>query len=366
MRPQGSRQPVPAGSIVVRDRSDMADLEEYRAKRRSGKTPEPLEGPSRRKRKSKALVFVVQRHSARALHYDFRLERDGVLLSWALPRGVPLRAGERSLAVHVEDHPLDYADFEGDIPAGQYGGGSVEVWDRGTYELQRERPDGTLTVILHGRKLHGEWALVPAGLGGEERNWLIIRPAKEGSAGPAETYEPMRAREAQRVPSGKQWAFELAWEGVRALAPVEGARGRFQHDGGERLDARCKQVLARMPRALRTSECVLDGVICALDDAGQPSRKLLDGGGGTVVYLVFDVLEHETQPLLDEPWKARRARLGGLLDDSISELRLSRAYDDGSALRAAARARGLGIVAKRRTSAYRPGEVTDDWRLLRP
>jgi bifunctional non-homologous end joining protein LigD len=345
--------------------STVADLDEYRAKRRAGKTPEPLAGKGRKK-KSKELVFVVQRHSARALHYDFRLERDGALLSWALPRGVPLRAGERSLAVHVEDHPLDYADFEGDIPAGEYGGGSVEVWDRGTYELQRERRDGTLTVILHGRKLQGEWALVPARLGGEERNWLIVRAAKDGAAGPVQAYEPMLAREAQRVPSGTGWEFELAWEGVRALAPVEGARGHFQHAAGDALDARCKQVLARMPRALRTSECVLDGVICALDDAGQPSRKLLESGGGTVVYLTFDLLEYETEPLLEQPWKARRERLEALLDDSVAEVRLSRAYDDGSALRAAARARGLGIVAKRRKAPYRPGQVSDDWRLLRP
>ena len=343
----------------------MADLDEYRAKRRAGKTPEPLEGKGRKK-KSKELVFVVQRHSARALHYDFRLERDGVLLSWALPRGVPLRAGERSLAVHVEDHPLDYADFEGDIPAGEYGGGSVEVWDRGTYELQRERRDGTLTVILHGRKLQGEWALVPARLGGEERNWLIVRAAKDGAAGPVQVYEPMLAREAQRVPSGTDWAFELAWEGVRALAPVAGARGHFQHIAGDALDARCKQVLARMPRALRTSECVLDGVICALDDAGQPSRELLESAGGTVVYLTFDVLEYETEPLIEQPWKARRERLEALLDDSVAEVRLSRSYDDGSALRAAARARGLGIVAKRRKAPYLPGQVSDDWRLLRP
>jgi bifunctional non-homologous end joining protein LigD len=343
----------------------VADLDEYRAKRRAGKTPEPLEGKGRKK-KSKELVFVVQRHSARALHYDFRLERDGVLLSWALPRGVPLRAGERSLAVHVEDHPLDYADFEGDIPAGEYGGGSVEVWDRGTYELQRERRDGTLTVILHGRKLQGEWALVPARLGGEERNWLIVRAAKDGAAGPVQVYEPMLAREAQRVPSGTDWAFELAWEGVRALAPVAGARGHFQHTAGDALDARCKQVLARMPRALRTSECVLDGVICALDDAGQPSRELLESGGGTVVYLTFDVLEYETEPLIEQPWKARRERLEALLDDSVAEVRLSRSYDDGSALRAAARARGLGIVAKRRKAPYVPGRISDDWRLLRP
>jgi bifunctional non-homologous end joining protein LigD len=343
----------------------VADLDEYRAKRRAGKTPEPLEGKGRKK-KSKELVFVVQRHSARALHYDFRLERDGVLLSWALPRGVPLRAGERSLAVHVEDHPLDYADFEGDIPAGEYGGGSVEVWDRGTYELQRERRDGTLTVILHGRKLQGEWALVPARLGGEERNWLIVRAAKDGAAGPVQVYEPMLAREAQRVPSDTGWAFELAWEGVRALAPVAGARGHFQHTAGDALDARCKQVLARMPRALRTSECVLDGVICALDDAGQPSRELLESGGGTVVYLTFDVLEYETDPLIEQPWKARRERLEALLDDSVAEVRLSRSYDDGSALRAAARARGLGIVAKRRKAPYVPGRISDDWRLLRP
>ncbi|HET6171287.1 MAG TPA: DNA polymerase ligase N-terminal domain-containing protein [Gaiellales bacterium] len=343
----------------------MADLEDYRAKRHKGKTPEPLEG-KKQQRSSRAPVFVVQRHSARALHYDFRLERDGVLLSWALPRGVPLRAGERSLAVHVEDHPLDYADFEGEIPAGEYGGGSVEVWDRGTYELERERPDGTLTVILHGKKLKGEWALVPARLGGEQRNWLIVRPAKEAAAGPMQSYKPMWPREAQRVPSGTGWAFELAWLGVRALAPVEGARGHFQHDGGDAIDARAKQVLARMPRALRTSECVLDGVICALDDEGQPSRKLLESGGGTVVYVVFDVLEYETEPILEEPWKERRKRLEAMLDDSIAELRLSRAYDDGAALRRAARARGLGIVAKRVKSAYGPGEVSDDWRVLRP
>jgi bifunctional non-homologous end joining protein LigD len=176
----------------------------------------------------------------------------------------------------------------------------------------------------------------------------------------------MHPREAKRVPSGTAWAFELAWEGVRALAPVEGARGHLQHDGGDALDARCKRVLTQMPRALRTSDCVLDGVVCALDDEGRPSRKLLDDGGGTIVYVVFDVLEYETEPLLDTPWKDRRKTLEGLLDDTIAELRLSRAYDDGAGLRTAARARGLGIVAKRRASRYRPGEVSDDWRLLRP
>ena len=198
------------------------------------------------------------------------------------------------------------------------------------------------------------------------RDFALVRAAKDGAAGPVQVYEPMLAREAQRVPSGTDWAFELAWEGVRALAPVAGARGHFQHIAGDALDARCKQVLARMPRALRTSECVLDGVICALDDAGQPSRELLESGGGTVVYLTFDVLEYETEPLIEQPWKARRERLEALLGDSVAEVRLSRSYDDGSALRAAARARGLGIVAKRRKAPYLPGRISDDWRLFRP
>jgi DNA ligase D-like protein (predicted 3'-phosphoesterase) len=326
----------------------VADLQEYRAKRRPGKTPEPLEPAA--SESGGDPVFVVQRHAARRLHYDLRLERDGVLLSWALPRGVPLRAGERALAVHVEDHPLEYAEFEGDIPAGQYGAGAVHLFDRGTYELVRERPDGTLTVILRGRKLQGEWALVPASLDGEERNWLIVRAAKDTAAGPARQYEPMRPRPAKRVPSGSGWAFEIAWDGVRALAPLEGARARFEHGAGEELDARCKQLLGRLPRALRTPECVLDGVICAFEE--------------TMIYVVVDLLELEAVPLLEEPWSARRERLAALFDESVPEVRLSRVYDDGRALRTAARAQGLGVLAKLRDSPYRPGVTSDDWRLL--
>jgi bifunctional non-homologous end joining protein LigD len=339
----------------------MPDLERYTSKRHADKTPEPF---GARTPKGKAPIFVVQRHSARRLHYDFRLERDGVLLSWALPRGVPLRASERALAVHVEDHPLDYAGFEGEIPAGEYGGGTVDIWDHGTYELVHERSDGTLTVLLHGGRLEGEWALVPTKLDGNEKNWLIVRAKKLGALGPAVSYEPMRARDATRVPGGADWAFELAWEGARALAPVQGAKGRFEHAEGEALDARCAHLLAQMPRALRTSECVLDGVICALDGEGRPSRKLLDDGGGTLVYMVFDVLEYEGRPLIGKAWTARRTILLELLDERVDDLRLSRSYDDGHQLRDAARGLGLGIVAKRRASRYRPGAVSDDWRLL--
>src|SRR5207253_127794 len=114
--------------------------------------------------------------------YDFRLEKDGALASWAVPKGVPLEPGEQHLAVHVEDHPLEYATFEGEIPKGEYGAGSVEIWDSGTYELVEEKPDGGLTVRLHGKKLDGLWTLVPAHLDGKEQNWLILRKRKDGAA----------------------------------------------------------------------------------------------------------------------------------------------------------------------------------------
>ena len=141
----------------------VARLSEYERKRKKAKTPEPFGG----KKRGQAPIFVVQRHDARRLHYDFRLERDGALASWAVPKGIPLEPGERHLAVHVEDHPLDYASFEGEIPAGNYGAGTVEIWDEGTYELVEEKRDGGLTVRLDGKRLRGLWTLVPAKLSGD-------------------------------------------------------------------------------------------------------------------------------------------------------------------------------------------------------
>src|SRR5579872_3780814 len=187
----------------ARQATDVADsLETYRRKRDPKQTPEPF--TSRRKR-PKEPIFVVQRHDARRLHYDFRLERSGALASWAVPKGVPLEPGQRVLAVHVEDHPLDYASFEGEIPKGNYGAGTVEIWDSGTYDLVEEKPDGGLTVLLHGKRLEGTWTLVPAHLDGDEKNWLLIRKRDETAvARPAvrNDYKPMLATLAEQLPSG--------------------------------------------------------------------------------------------------------------------------------------------------------------------
>src|SRR5213592_4491983 len=169
----------------------MTSLEEYRRRRDPKRTPEPFSS----KKRGTAPIFVVQRHAARRLHYDFRLELDGALASWAVPKGVPLEPGEQRLAVHVEDHPLEYATFEGEIPKGQYGAGAVEIWDHGTYELVEEKKDGGLTVRLEGKRLQGTWALVPAKLSGDPKNWLIIRKRDDSAptAHATGNYRPMLA-----------------------------------------------------------------------------------------------------------------------------------------------------------------------------
>src|SRR5690242_14875700 len=195
-------------------------LDSYRKKRNPKKTPEPF-GPAGDERSSLP-VFVVQRHDARRLHYDFRLERNGVLASWAVPKGVPLEPGVRALAVHVEDHPLDYGGFEGEIPKGQYGAGTVEIWDRGTYDLVEEKKDGGLTVRLHGERLEGTWTLIPAHLDGKEQNWLLVRKRDETVpvAASRRIYKPMLATLAEALPPGDDWVYEVKWDGYRALGYV--------------------------------------------------------------------------------------------------------------------------------------------------
>ncbi len=164
------------------------------------------------------------------------------------PKGVPLAAGERHLAVHVEDHPLDYADFEGEIPAGEYGAGTVEIWDRGTYELVEEKKDGGLTVRLHGTRLEGLWTLVPARLDGDPRNWLLLR--KDGGA-TARSYAPMLATSTDALPTGGGWAFEPKWDGYRALARIVGGEATLRSRNDNDLSARFPAVARALGRAVR-------------------------------------------------------------------------------------------------------------------
>jgi bifunctional non-homologous end joining protein LigD len=343
----------------------VAKLSEYKRKRDPKETPEPFGSG---KGGTKELIFVVQRHAARSLHYDFRLEKDGVLLSWAVPKGVPLEPGEQHLAVHVEDHPLEYATFAGEIPKGQYGAGTVEIWDNGTYELLEEKPNGGLTVRLHGKKLEGTWSLVPAHLSGDEKNWLILRKRDDGTA-PApkratRSYSAMLATLAEDVPRGAGWIFEVKWDGYRAMATLAGGDVSLTSRNGNDLTGRFSSVARELPKAVKTPDCVLDGEVCALDEAGRSSFSAMQQAkpGTPIVYYVFDVLEIEGEPVVDLPLVERRRRLEQLLDRRNKTVRLSEGFDDGQALLDAAKQQRLeGIVAKRLDSRYLPGRRTRDW-----
>ena len=322
-------------------------LDEYRRKRRPGKTPEPFgsgDDPGDRPR------FVIQRHDARRLHYDFRLERDGALASWAVPKGVPLRKGERHLAVHVEDHPLEYADFAGVIPAGQYGAGTVEIWDRGTYDLLEEKRDGGLTVRLYGERLEGVWTLVPASLDGDPKNWLLLRKdADDGAAG--RRYQPMLATSSDRLPSGEGWVFEPKWDGFRAIVTISGGEVTLTSRNGNDLTERFRDAARAAAHAITTPDAVLDGEICVLDHEGRSRFSLLQESGGTVVLVLFDVLEVDSVAVVDEPLAERRKQLEGIVGPS-NEVFVSPQFDDGAALLAAARDQELeGVVAKKTDSS---------------
>ncbi len=337
----------------------MARLDEYERKRSRGRTPEPFSG---RRGRAKGPIFVVQRHDARRLHYDFRLERDGALASWAVPKGIPLEPGERHLAVHVEDHPLDYATFEGEIPAGQYGAGTVELWDTGTYELVEEKPDGGLTLRLEGDRLHGVWTLVPAKLDGDPKNWLLLRKRDGEAATGGRAYAPMLAALSEELPKGRGWLYELKWDGFRTIASLRGGETTLRSRKDQDLTQRFAAVARAIPAAVRTSHCVLDGEVCALDDRGRPSFSALQQGTGTLAYYVFDLLELEGKPLVDLPFTERRERLEALLTGASPAVRLSETFADGEALLEVVREQGLeGLMAKKASSRYEAGKRSRNW-----
>ncbi len=344
----------------------MASLNDYERKRSRGKTPEPFG----KGRKSKEPIFVIQRHDARNLHYDFRLERDGALASWAVPKGVPLEPGQQHLAVHVEDHPLTYATFAGEIPAGNYGAGTVEIWDHGTYELVEEKPNGGLTVRLRGERLDGLWTLVPAHLGGNAKNWLIVKKKEEEDAPPGKrrTYAPMLATLAADVPTGEGWLFEVKWDGFRAIATIRGGNVDLRSRNDKSFVDRFPTVVRTLERALRTPDCVLDGEVVAVGEDGRATFSAMQQGkeGTTYLYVAFDLLEVEGTPLIDLPLTERHKRLAELVDTGQRGIQISATFDDGPALYAAAQEQRFeGIMAKRADSPYEPGRRTRNWLKLK-
>jgi bifunctional non-homologous end joining protein LigD len=335
-------------------------LTDYRRKRDPQRTPEPFGGHSA----GKAPLFVIQRHDARRLHYDLRLEQNGALASWAVPKGLPMHAGERHLAVHVEDHPLDYATFEGEIPKGQYGAGTVEIWDRGTYEVLEEKRGGGLTFRLEGERVQGVWTLVPARLDGKEQNWLLLR--KDADAASSAELRPQLATLTEKLPSGPEWLFEPKWDGYRAIVSVSGGEAKLTSRNGIDLTERFRDVARAAGRAVRTPSAVLDGEICALDERGNARFEALQSGSGRLVLMAFDLLVLDGRPVHEEPLVERRRLLEEILDPTVDAVRISPVFEDGEALLQAAALQGLeGVVAKRAQAPYRAGRRTPEWQKVK-
>jgi bifunctional non-homologous end joining protein LigD len=360
--------------------TQMSDkLDSYKAKRDFSATPEPgaeevstLEGAPPGERP--APRFVVQEHHARRLHWDLRLERDGVLASWALPKGVPPDPKVNHLAVPTEDHPLEYLDFAGDIPAGSYGAGSMSVWDHGTYDTYKW--DGREVIVtLHGEKVSGRYALFRTG----EGRWMIHRmdpPQDPGREPMPEQLAPMLASASEALPHDDgRWGYEIKWDGVRMIAFVSGGTVKLQ--GRRLLDATARYPEIRgIGDVVSSHEVVLDGEVVALDDEGRPDFGLLQrrmnvSEGAAlrrvvrevpIVYMLFDLLYLDGHLTTDRPYTERRRLLEGLSLSGASWQTPSYHVGDGAALLDATRARGLeGLVAKRLDSVYRPGRRTASW-----
>jgi bifunctional non-homologous end joining protein LigD len=350
-------------------------LDEYERKRDFGKTAEPARSsPKRRAKKKGPPRFVVQEHSARRLHWDLRLEHDGVAASWAIPNGIPETPEENRKAVHTEDHPLEYLDWEGEIPKGEYGAGTMTIWDSGTYELEKWEP-GKVMVDFHGERLQGRYALFRAGK--EEKDWMIHRidpPARERDPFP-ENVVPMLARLSTLPPDDGKWAVEVKWDGVRALAYCRPGRVELQTRNLNVVSAQYPEV-RRISRALGSHEAVLDGELVAFDDEGRPSFERLQQRihntdenvvkrrmkSHPVVYVVFDLLHLDGEDLTCEPYERRRELLEGLGLSGESWQTPGHSVGHAKELLEASKEQGLeGVMLKRLDSVYAPGKRTGAW-----
>jgi bifunctional non-homologous end joining protein LigD len=346
-------------------------LAEYHQKRSFENTPEPKGAAAQAK--PPGARFVVHEHHARRLHWDLRLERDGVLASWALPRGVPPDPKRNRLAVRTEDHPIEYLEFEGEIPAGEYGAGTIAIWDRGTYGAEKFRDDEVIATF-EGERLHGRYALFRT----DGDNWMIHRmdPPDDPKREPMpEKLKPMLASLAEMPREEDGWAFELKWDGIRAIAYCEGGQLRLESRNLREITSSYPE-LRGIAAALGSREAVLDGEVVAFDAAGTPSFELLQGrmnlssasavrrrmGETPVTYLAFDLLYLDGRSLLDEPYTERRGRLAELGLDGPSWQAPGEHRGDGRRLLELTAAQGLeGLVAKRLDSRYAPGRRSGAW-----
>ncbi|MBS9478698.1 DNA ligase D [Ancylobacter radicis] len=388
-------------------------LDTYRAKRDFTLTAEPAGAEG----KGAGQTYLIQKHAARRLHYDLRLEMDGVLKSWAVTRGPSLVPGEKRLAVHVEDHPLDYGDFEGTIPKGQYGGGTVMLWDSGSWvpkgDPRKGYKKGHLDLELRGEKLSGHWHLVrmPKRKGEKNENWLLIKaedeaartedapdileeapdsvktgrtldeitegaPAhkggrKTGAAKLPDFLAPELATLVAKAPAGAGWIHEIKFDGYRLQARIDrsaGPKGQLRLLTRSGLDwtTRFGPALADALLALPAQTALIDGELVVETPSGAShfaalQQDLSEGRRDRFVFYGFDLLHLDGRDLTREPLLARKAALAALFKDAPAPLRLSEPFevDGATLLRHACRLSLEGLVSKRADSRYRTGRGKD-------
>ncbi|WP_040159415.1 ATP-dependent DNA ligase [Nigerium massiliense] len=351
-------------------------LATYRSMRDAAITPEPV--PDAPPTPGDGNSFVIQEHHASRLHYDFRLEHDGVLVSWAVPKGPPLEAGTNRLAVQTEDHPLEYGSFEGTIPSGEYGGGTVTIWDAGTIEVEKWRDGREVIATLTGRPGGGlggvprRYALIHTAHGDAEKNWLLhlMEPAEDTAEASEPEHlpviEPMLATPATAADvTGDDWHFEVKWDGYRAIATVGGGAVSWRSRGGIDLSANYPE-LAELGPLLAGREAVLDGEIVVLDDQGRSRFELLQNhgtGAHAAHYMMFDLLFLDGRSYVRRPYVERRAALEELVGDGGEHVHVPTTFgtDRDTALAASRQLQLEGVVAKRADSVYLPGRRGSAW-----
>ncbi|APD83959.1 ATP-dependent DNA ligase [Mycobacterium intracellulare subsp. chimaera] len=352
-------------SRVARDGDLLAELDEdapvpdrltkYRSMRDASKTPEPV--PAAKPAVGQGNTFVIQEHHARRLHYDFRLERDGVLVSWAVPKNLPETTSVNHLAVHTEDHPLEYGGFEGVIPKGEYGAGKVIIWDSGTYDAEKFLDDEVI-VNLHGSKISGRYALIQTN--GDQ--WLAHR-MKDQKVFEFDTIAPMLATHGSVTAlKAGQWAFEGKWDGYRLLIEADHGAFRVRSRRGREVTQEYRE-LRWLADDLADHHVVLDGEAVVLDSSGVPNFHEMQnrGRGSRVEFWAFDLLYLDGRSLLRARYRDRRKLLEMLAAGSRLIVPDLLPGDGREALEHSAERGWEGVIAKKRDSTYQPGRRSSSW-----
>ncbi len=358
-------KPLKKNLTPARTYKTPEQLESYSNKRSFDKTtePPPAEGAGG------GSAFVVHRHHASRLHYDLRLELNGVLKSWAVPKGLPPRPGIKRLAVSVEDHPLEYVNFEGAIPKGEYGGGMMWKFAQGRYQISKQKKDG-FYFRLQSRELNAEYRIHNT----KENQWLLERVDPPQVDWLRATIDPMLAKAATKPPASTDYQYEVKWDGIRAIISLD--EGEVRIHGRKGLDlTRQFPELRLADQAFRATSGVFDGEIVCLDEQGKPDfatviHRMQQTADGAIdrararhpaVCYLFDCLYLDGRPIMNEMLVRRREWLADAIRTSPA-YRLSETVEDGAAFFGAVKELGLeGIMAKQRSSTYQPGKRSDSW-----